>query len=150
MGGCSLAKCGSDPYGAPMSMDYAPVPRGSSIEAAQVRRSVRALHSTVARVERLLADRSFRLVAVVALNVLDLLTTFVVLALGGSESNPAMAPHIDVWWKPVLIKVLVLALLLVAVLRAPLHSRLVTFGLASVWIFYAGVVVWNTLLLIRY
>src|SRR5262245_24173411 len=102
------------------------------------------------QLERALADRSFRLWALVTLNALDLLTTAVVLALGGTESNPAMQGIVEHWWKPILVKGLVLALLWMTVLRTPPRSKVAAVGLALAWIFYAGVVGWNTLLLILY
>lgn len=98
----------------------------------------------------MLGDRSFRLWTLLTLNALDLMTTAVVLALGGSESNPTMQGVVEHWWKPILVKGVVLALVWLVVIRTPVSSRLADIGLTLVWVFYGGVVVWNTLLLINY
>jgi hypothetical protein len=124
-----------------------PVP--SSLERAESQRSVRHLRSSMARLEQALSDRSFRLWALVTLNALDLLTTAAVLALGGRESNPAMEPLVQHWWKPIVVKALVLGLMWSVVVRTPPRSRLSAVGLAAAWTFYAGVVGWNTVLLLR-
>lgn len=103
-----------------------------------------------ARIERVMGDRSFRMWALLTLNMLDLLTTAVVLALGGTEANPAMQGAVERWWAPIVIKAVVLGLMWLVVLRTPVTSRLADIGLALAWVFYAGVVLWNTLLLINY
>ena len=97
-----------------------------------------------------MADRSFRFWTLLTLNVLDVLTTTVVLALGGTESNPAMAGVVDQWWMTIIVKGVVLSLMWMVVLRAPARSRLTDVVMALAWVFYAGVVGWNTLLLIWY
>ena len=133
-----------------MTMRYAPLPATSSVEQALVQRSVRGLHGAVLGVERVLGNRSFRLLTLVTLNLLDLITTWAVLSLGGSESNPAMVGIVERWWTPILVKGVVLGLLWAAVLRAPTRSRVADAVLIIAWVFYAGVVGWNTLLLINY
>lgn len=102
----------------------------------------------MSQVERALSDRSFRLWLLITLNALDLLTTAAVLALGGVEANPAMAPFVESWWQPFVVKALVLGLMWAVVVRTPPRSRISAIVLAAAWIFYAGVVGWNTLLLI--
>lgn len=131
-------------------MRYASLPRTSNLEQAQVRRSTRDLRGFIAHVERILSDRSFRMWALLTLNLLDVLTTAVVLSLGGTESNPAMQGIVEQWWGPIVVKGVVLAAMWTAVLRAPLRSRLTEIGLAAAWMFYGGVVVWNTVLLINH
>lgn len=131
-------------------MRYAPLPETSSVERAEVHRSTRQLRSVSARIERVLGERSFRMWALLTLNALDLLTTAAVLALGGTESNPAMQGVVEHWWKPILVKGVVLALMWRVVLRTPVTSRLADVGLLLAWVFYGGVVLWNTLLLINY
>jgi hypothetical protein len=126
------------------------LPASSGVEHAEMQRSLRHLRFGFVQLERAISDRSFRLWALVTLNALDLLTTAAVLALGGSESNPAMQGVVQHWWKPFVVKGLVLALLWATALRTPPRSKAAALGLAAVWIFYAGVVGWNTLLLIRY
>lgn len=128
----------------------ATIPSAPDVQAVQVQREVRHLHGRFERVERALADRSFRLWALVTLNALDLLTTAAVLALGGTESNPAMQGVVEHWWKPIVVKAVVLALMWAVVVRTPPRSRVTTLVLVAAWVFYAGVVGWNTLLLVRY
>ena len=95
-------------------------------------------------------DRSFRLWALVTLNVLDLFTTAAILSLGGSESNPAMAGFMVQWWWPIAVKAVVLALMWSVILRIHPRSKMASAALIGAWVFYAGVVGWNTLLLIRH
>lgn len=133
-----------------MTMRYAQLPETSQLEQAEVRRSTRDLRSVAAHIERVLGDRSFRLWTLVTLNALDLLTTAAVLALGGSESNPAMQGVVEHWWKPILVKGVVLGLMWAVVLRTPIRSKVTEIGLSLAWVFYAGVVLWNTLLLINH
>ena len=127
---------------------YASLPPSSGVDRARVDRATRDLRGVVARVERVLADRGFRLRLLAVLNVLDVLTTTVVLSLGGTESNPALQGVVEHWWKPLAIKAMVLAAMWAVVLRTPLRSRVADIGLVLAWTFYAGVVGWNTLLLI--
>ena len=133
-----------------MTMRYARLPPTSDLEQAEVRRSTRDLRRIAAHLERVIGDRSFRMWTLLTLNALDLLTTAAVLALGGSESNPAMQGVVEHWWKPFLVKGLVLGVMWLVVLRTPLRSRVADVGLTLAWIFYAGVVLWNTLLLINH
>ena len=133
-----------------MTMRYAPLPPTTNLEKAEVRRSTRDLRGVAAHIERVVGDRSFRMWTLLTLNALDLLTTASVLALGGSESNPAMQGAVEHWWKPILVKALVLGLMWIVVVRTPPRSRVAELGLALAWVFYAGVVLWNTLLLINY
>lgn len=128
---------------------YASLPPSSGVDRARVDRATRDLRGVVARVERVLADRGFRLRLLAVLNALDVLTTTVVLSLGGTESNPALQGVVEHWWKPLAIKAMVLAAMWAVVLRTPLRSRVADIGLVLAWTFYAGVVGWNTLLLIR-
>lgn len=126
------------------------LPALPDIDRTEAQRSVRHLHFGMTQVERALSDRSFRLWLLITLNVLDLLTTTAVLALGGSESNPAMAPVFESWWQPIVVKGVVLGLMWAVVVRTPPRSRLTAIGLTGAWIFYAGVVGWNTLLLVTH
>ncbi len=133
-----------------VTMRYASLPETTSVEQAEVHRSTRHLRAVSARIERVLGERSFRLWALLTLNALDLLTTAAVLALGGTESNPAMQGVVEHWWKPIVVKAVVLGLMWLVVLRTPVTSRLADLGLLLAWVFYAGVVLWNTLLLVNY
>lgn len=133
-----------------MTMRYASLPETSDLERAQVRRSTREIRGVMAQVERIVSDRTFRMIALVALNALDVLTTTVVLSLGGTESNPAMRGIVEHWWGPIMVKALVLAVMWIVVLRAPVRSHISNVGLTAAWMFYGGVVIWNTVLLINY
>src|SRR4051794_33600898 len=55
-------------------------------------------------VEQVLARRWFMLAILGALNLLDLVTTKLVLSAGGAEANPVMAPVIHHPYAPALIK----------------------------------------------
>lgn len=126
------------------------LPVRSGLDRSETQRSVRHLHFGMTQVERALSDRSFRLWLLITLNALDLLTTAAVLALGGVEANPAMAPFVESWWQPIAVKASVLGLMWAVVVRTPPRSRISALVLSAAWIFYAGVVGWNTLLLITY
>lgn len=102
----------------------------------------RAVAIEPAGLERL---RRMAVVGLVALNVLDLLLTRRLLALGGTEANPLMALFIDGGWGTA-IKVGLPIALGVRHLRAPLERRIVL-GLCWVCILYMGVVLWNSHLL---
>lgn len=133
-----------------MTTRYARLPSTSGLDRTEVSRSTRHLRGVSAQIERVLGDRSFRLWTLLTLNALDLVTTGVVLALGGSESNPTMQSVVEHWWKPIAVKGVVLALTWLVVIRTPISSRLADIGLTLAWILYAGVVLWNTLLIINY
>lgn len=95
-------------------------------------------------------DRFLRTVLVsvlVGLNVADLLSTRIVLALGGAEGNPLVRPFVDGMWGVVLAKFAVLVLVAVLTLRT--RSRRLRVGLALVDLWYVGVVGWNLHLLGR-
>jgi len=132
------------------STAYSSLPSSTAFDRAEASRSTRHLRGVAAHIERVLDDRSFRVWLLVTLNALDLLTTAVVLSLGGLEANPAMQGVVEHWWKPIVVKAVVLGLLWMVVLRTPVRSRLTDVGLIAAWCFYAGVVLWNTLLLINY
>ena len=82
-------------------------------------------------------------VALVVLNVLDLITTAAVLDRGGSERNPLVKPIIDGIWDVALLKGLVLVLIAVLLMRCP-ESRIARLALASTTGWYLAVVAWNS------
>ncbi len=78
----------------------------------------------------------------VVLNVLDVITTGLVLAAGGSEGNPLIAPMVDNMANVALLKFAVLAG--VAALLGRCHeSRVVDIGIVAVTGWYAAVIGWN-------
>jgi hypothetical protein len=102
----------------------------------------RAVAIDRAGLERL---RRMAVVGLVALNVLDLVLTRRLLALGGTEANPMMALFINGGWG-VAIKLSLPVALGVRHLRAPLERRIVL-GLCWMCVLYMGVVLWNSHLL---
>jgi hypothetical protein len=93
--------------------------------------------------EEVIARRWFLLAILGALNLLDLVTTKLVLSAGGAEANPVMAPIIHHPYAPALVKTggfLAVAL----VLRAcPVRSALVDRALVFVTVLYTAIVSWN-------
>ena len=108
--------------------------------------SVRSLHQTVVDAESIQDVRRFRFAVLATLNALDLLTTAVVLRLGGAEANPVMAPHIESLWRPLAIKCSILAVVWVALSRLPLRERAIDRMVQAAIVLYGIVVVHNTLL----
>ncbi len=86
--------------------------------------------------------RTIAVVGIVILNLLDLLITRHVLALGlGQEANPLMAPLVESSWG-VLVKAALPILIGLRHLRAPIRRPLVL-ALCWVCVVYLGVVTWN-------
>ena len=131
----------------PSRTDLPPLPVPRAAETAEVQRSVRHLRDRMAQIEGAVSDRSFRLWTLLTLNVLDLLTTAAVLTLGGVESNPAMVPVVERWWAPIVVKLAVVGVMWAVALRTPVRSRVGAVALVAAWVFYAGVVGWNTIVL---
>lgn len=94
-------------------------------------------------VEQVLARRWFLLAILGALNLLDLVSTKLVLNAGGAEANPLMAPIIHHPYAPALVKTA--GFLMVAfVLRAcPPRSAIVDRALLFVTVLYTAIVSWN-------
>lgn len=87
-------------------------------------------------------------VSLVALNVLDLVTTRMVLDRGGEEGNPVMAPVVHNLAAASLVKGLCLALIWVLILRSRRSPRmLAVIGAVNVW--YAIVIAWNLKVLLH-
>ena len=98
-------------------------------------------------VSRLSADHRWSLyVGLVVLNVLDLITTAVVLDRGGTERNPLVKPIVDGIWDVALVKGLVLALVAVLLTRCR-DSRIADLALAGTAGWYLAVVMWNCVVL---
>lgn len=92
--------------------------------------------------------RFLAIVGLVALNACDLLLTRILLNLGGTEMNPAMALVIGGPWG-IAIKLGVPILVGYRHLRAPL-KRPIVFALCWMCILYFGVVLWNTHFLVSW
>ena len=84
-----------------------------------------------------------------ALNVLDVLTTHLVLANGGTEGNPLMASVVaEGWAGPLALKLVVCAGIAWIVGCCPPSSSLVRRGLTAVTGVYAAIVTWNLAVLL--
>ncbi len=91
----------------------------------------------------LVGSRWVLLVALALLNVLDLITTRAVLAAGGVEGNPVMAPIIHHPYAPILVKTAGVALVALVVNSCPPDSKVVNRALAFSVLAYAAIVSWN-------
>jgi hypothetical protein len=100
------------------------------------------LHLEDSDLERI---RLIAVVGLVALNASDLLLTRQLLAVGGVEANPLMAPFIHGFWG-VAIKLALPIALGWRHLRIPVQRSLVL-GLCWMCVLYLGVVLWNSHLL---
>jgi hypothetical protein len=99
--------------------------------------------TVVKDVEEVLARRWFLLAILGALNLLDLVSTKLVLNAGGQEANPLMAPIIHHPYAPALVKTagfLAVALVLKA---CPPRSAMVDRALVVVTVLYTAIVSWN-------
>lgn len=96
-------------------------------------------------VDVVLARRWFLLVVLGALNLLDLVTTRLVLAAGGEEANPLMAPIIHHPFAPALVKTAGFAAMAMVLKACPPRSAVVDRALVGVTGLYLGIVGWNLL-----
>ena len=95
----------------------------------------------------LLADSRWGLfVGLVVLNVLDLITTALVLDRGGEERNPFVQPLVDNLWHVGVLKALVLVLVASLLTRCR-GSRIAELSLAGTTGWYLAVVSWNVAVL---
>jgi hypothetical protein len=94
-------------------------------------------------VESVVARRWFLLVVLAVLNVLDLISTRLVLDAGGEEGNPLMAPIIHHPYAPVLVKGAGLALVALVLRSCPPRSAIVDRALCAVTALYLAIVTWN-------
>ena len=81
-------------------------------------------------------------VALVVLNLLDVLTTMWVLDRGGSETNPFIEPIVDSMWTVTALKAGVLAIVGLLLTRCR-ESRPIDLALVGVTGWYIAVVSWN-------
>jgi hypothetical protein len=80
--------------------------------------------------------------ALVILNALDIVTTMHVLAAGGTEGNPVMAPIVESPWRFILVKALALGAVAIFV-DGQGQSRTVRTALWTVVLVYSYVVLHN-------
>ncbi|MCB1006298.1 MAG: hypothetical protein KDB35_19095 [Acidimicrobiales bacterium] len=91
----------------------------------------------------LVGSRWVLLVALALLNALDLITTRAVLAAGGAEANPVMAPIIHHPYAPLLVKTAGIGVVALVVNCCPPDSKVVNRALALSVVAYAAIVSWN-------
>jgi hypothetical protein len=94
-------------------------------------------------VEVALARRWFLLLILGGLNILDLVSTKLVLEAGGAEANPIMAPIIHHPVAPAVVKAAGFALVAQVLQACPPRSVVVDRALAVVTGVYTAVVAWN-------
>ncbi len=93
------------------------------------------------------ADPRWALYAgLVVLNVLDLITTVMVLDRGGEERNPFVQPLVENMWHVGVLKALVLVLVATLLTRCR-GSRIAELSLAGTTGWYLAVVSWNVAVL---
>ena len=95
--------------------------------------------------EEVLARRWFVLAILGALNLLDLVTTKMVLSAGGAEANPIMAPIIHHPFAPALVKTGGFVLVAMVLKACPVRSKIVDRSLVAVTGLYLAIVSWNLL-----
>jgi hypothetical protein len=96
-------------------------------------------------VEEVLARRWFLLAILGALNLLDLVSTKLVLEAGGQEANPIMAPIIHHPFAPALVKTAGFVLVALVLKACPPRSAIVDRALVAVTGLYLAIVSWNLL-----
>lgn len=101
------------------------------------------------RVDGRVRDGRWGLLAILAvLQVLDVATTHQVLASGGIEGNPLMAPVVEGGWlAPLGMKLAVCTAIAAIVACCPSSSSLVRRGLTAVTGIYVAIVAWNLAIL---
>ncbi len=94
-------------------------------------------------VEQVLARRWFLLAILGALNLMDLVSTKMVLNAGGQEANPFMAPIIHHPYAPALVKTAGFVLVALVLKACPPRSAIVDRALVAVTLLYTAIVSWN-------
>ncbi len=100
--------------------------------------------------EEVLARRWFLLAILGALNLLDLVTTKMVLNAGGQEANPIMAPIIHHPFAPALVKTAGFVVVAMVLKACPTRSAIVDRALIGVTGLYMAIVSWNLLNLLMH
>lgn len=124
-----------------------PLETNGPLKATAPLEATRAVdHARVQRLRLLRADARWRMfAALVVLNVVDVITTQLVLDRGGSEFNPLVKPMVDGTWQVVLAKGLVLVIIACLLTRS--RSRITEIALALTTGWYLAVVAWNLVVL---
>lgn len=85
-------------------------------------------------------------ITLVVLNILDVITTGLVIARGGRETNPLIEPIVHDLWAVSILKALVLGIIAALLVRSR-GSSLTDTALTLTTGFYIAVVAWNTTVL---
>ena len=93
--------------------------------------------------EQVIARRWFLFLILGALNVLDLISTKMVLGAGGTEANPLMAPIIHHPYAPALVKTAGFVAVACVLRSCPTRSSIVDRALVVVTVLYTAIVSWN-------
>jgi len=103
--------------------------------------------TAVVTTRRVLADQRWAMFAgLVVLNIVDVVTTMLVLGRGGVEGNPFVKPMIDGIWQVSLLKAAVLLIVAMLLVRSR-RSRITELALAATTGWYLAVVLWNVVVL---
>ncbi len=101
----------------------------------------------VITIRRTFDDQRWSLyLGLVVLNVIDVITTFLIIGRGGVEGNPFVKPLIDGAWQVSLLKAAVLIIIGLLLMRCE-QSRISNIALTGATGWYLAVVVWNLLVL---
>ncbi|MET0738901.1 MAG: DUF5658 family protein [Acidimicrobiales bacterium] len=128
-------------------------PRTADLRAADVVIDLRDGEARVAVLpdeEQVLARRWFLLAVLGALNLMDLVTTRLVLSAGGEEANPIMAPIIHHPFAPALVKTGGFVIVAMVLKACPARSAIVDRALVGVTGLYMAIVGWNLLNLLMH
>lgn len=87
--------------------------------------------------------------ALISLNLLDVITTKVIISLGGQEANPLMRPLIDDPAAPFALKIGMCVAVGVLLLRAPARSRFADRAVLLAVGVYTVVIGWNLGILLQ-
>jgi len=99
--------------------------------------------TAVVAIRRTIADQRWSVYfGLVVLNVIDVITTAVILDRGGVEGNPFIRPMVDGIWQVSLLKAAVLIIIGMLLMRAK-ESRVSNLALAATTGWYLAVVLWN-------
>jgi len=103
--------------------------------------------TAVVAIRRTFADQRWSMYfGLVVLNLIDVITTAVILDRGGVEGNPFVQPLIDGIWQVFILKAAVLMIIALLLMRSK-ASRMSNLALAATSGWYLAVVIWNFMVL---
>ena len=110
--------------------------------------AVAASRSVVAVVPGIPVARWYMAVSLLVLNLLDVVTTKLILAAGGSEANPLMRPIVDHPYAAYALKLSLSFVIGCLLLKAPRSSRLADRAVFGTICAYVCVIGWNLVLVV--